>query len=101
MATDNNDSPLYIPGSNYQASAPWNIGRALYVLGFAIHSPLPNVPKQVKAAEIERRFTRARGWNILVLQAVEFQTALPAPRNTVPAVLACVEKMGLVRGNGL
>jgi SAM-dependent methyltransferase len=69
-------------------------GGRYYVLGFAINSPLPNAPKQVTQAEIKQRFTQSKGWNILELQSAEFLTALPSPRDKIPAILACVEKMG-------
>ena len=70
-----------------------NVGGRYYILGFAINSPLPNSPKQVTPAEIKQLFTQPKGWNILELQSAEFLTALPSPRDKIPAILACVEKI--------
>jgi SAM-dependent methyltransferase len=71
-----------------------NTGGRYYLLGFAINSPLPNAPKQVTQTEIIKRFTPTKGWNILELQSAEFLTVLPPPRDRIPAILACIEKIG-------
>jgi cyclopropane fatty-acyl-phospholipid synthase-like methyltransferase len=71
-----------------------NLGGRYYMLGFAINSPLPNAPKQVTQLEIKQRFTKSGGWRILELRSAEFLTALPSPRDKIPATLACVEKIG-------
>lgn len=71
-----------------------NTGGRYYLLGFAINPPFPNAPKQVTQMEIEKRFTRAKGWNILELQSVEFLTVLAPPREKIPAISACIEKIG-------
>jgi hypothetical protein len=70
-------------------------GGRYYLLGFAIEPPLPNAPKQVTQMEIEKRFSRENGWQILEMGQAEFLTALPPPRGKIPAVCACIEKMSM------
>jgi SAM-dependent methyltransferase len=71
-----------------------NTGGRYYMLGFAINSPLLNAPKQVTLLEIKKRFTQSKGWKILELQFAEILTVLPSPGDNIPAILACIEKIG-------
>jgi cyclopropane fatty-acyl-phospholipid synthase-like methyltransferase len=68
-------------------------GGQYFLLGFAINSPLPNAPKQITKTEIEDRFSRSKGWNILEVEPSEFFTMLATPREKLPALSACIEKL--------
>jgi SAM-dependent methyltransferase len=65
-------------------------GGRYYLLGFAIDSPMPNAPKQVTRKELEEKFDRAKGWNILEISSAELVTV--SSRGNVPATAACIEK---------
>lgn len=63
----------------------------LYLHEFAEEFPIPNVPRQVTEAELRERFTAAQGWRLLTTRAAEFSSRVAPP---VPAILACVERVG-------
>jgi SAM-dependent methyltransferase len=61
-----------------------------YLHEFAVEFPVPNVPRQVTAEEIQGFFTQDNGWRIVDLQSVEFLTRIGPP---VPAICACIERL--------
>ncbi|HEX5840181.1 MAG TPA: class I SAM-dependent methyltransferase, partial [Anaerolineales bacterium] len=61
-----------------------------YLHEFAIEFPVPNVPRQVTAGELQARFTADKGWRIIDIQSVEFLTRFMPP---VPAICACIERL--------
>ena len=61
-----------------------------YLHEFAIEFPVPNVPRQITADELQTRFTADKGWRIKEIQSVEFLSRV-AP--LVPAVCACIERL--------
>ncbi len=62
-----------------------------YLVGFAIESPYPNMPRQVREAELRERFTLERGWRILALRSDQF--LVNQAHQKVPAVALCVERV--------
>jgi cyclopropane fatty-acyl-phospholipid synthase-like methyltransferase len=66
-------------------------GGRYYLLGFAIASPYPNAPRQVRPDELQALFTAERGWRTLVLRSAGFKVRLTA--NQVPAIAACFERV--------
>lgn len=67
-------------------------GGRYYLLGFAIDSPIPNAPRQVRESELRTLFTPERGWRILSLRPARFLVR-SARGSEVPAVAACVERV--------
>ena len=65
-------------------------GGRYYLLGFAIDSPVPNAPRQVREDELQALFSPERGWHALALHAASFVTR--SARGAVPAVAACFER---------
>lgn len=65
-------------------------GGRCYLHEFAVTFPVPNVPRQVTEEELRKQFTPERGWQILTIRTGEFLSRV-AP---VPAVLACMERVG-------
>lgn len=65
-------------------------GGRYYLLGFAINSPMPNAPREVREEELRGLFAPERGWRILALRPAHFVTR--STRGDVPAVAACVER---------
>jgi cyclopropane fatty-acyl-phospholipid synthase-like methyltransferase len=61
-----------------------------YLHEFAIEFPVPNVPRQVTADEIQTRFTIDKGWQIKEIQSVEFLSRVAPP---VPATCSCIERL--------
>lgn len=61
-----------------------------YLHEFAVEFPVPNMPRQISADEIQARFTIDRGWRIKEIQSVEFFSRVAPP---VPAICACVERL--------
>lgn len=61
-----------------------------YLHEFAIEFPVPNLPRQVTAEELQARFTAEKGWCIKEIQSVEFLSRVTPP---VPAVCACIERL--------
>lgn len=61
-----------------------------YMHEFAIEFPVPNMPRQVNADEIQARFTPERGWSIKEIQSVEFLSRVAPP---VPGICACIERL--------
>lgn len=61
-----------------------------YLHEFAIEFPIPNMPRQVTAEELQARFTPERGWRIKEIQSVEFLSRVAPP---VPAICACIERL--------
>jgi cyclopropane fatty-acyl-phospholipid synthase-like methyltransferase len=60
-----------------------------YLHEFAIEFPMPNLPRQIRAAELQDRFTAERGWEILEIQSVEFLSRVAPP---LPAICACLQR---------
>jgi SAM-dependent methyltransferase len=65
-------------------------GGRFYLLGFAINSPFPNAPRQVREDEVRALFAPEKGWHVLALRPARFVTR--SPRGDIPAVAACVER---------
>lgn len=61
-----------------------------YLHEFAIEFPVPNVPRQVTAEELQARFTAGKGWHILDIRSVEFLSRVAPP---VPGICACIERV--------
>ena len=61
-----------------------------YLHEFSIEFPIPNVPRQITAAELQARFTSDKGWQIQEIQSVEFLSRVAPP---VPAICACIERL--------
>lgn len=62
----------------------------LYLHEFAIGFEIPNVPRHIRAEELQANFSAGNGWRILEIQAVEFHSRVAAP---VPGICACIERM--------
>lgn len=60
-----------------------------YLHEFAVEFPMPNLPRQIRADELQDRFTAERGWEILEIQSVEFLSRVAPP---LPAVCACIQR---------
>jgi len=65
-------------------------GGRCYLHEFAVTFPVPNVPRQVTEAELRESFAPERGWKVLTIRTGEFLSTV-AP---VPAILACMERVG-------
>jgi ubiquinone/menaquinone biosynthesis C-methylase UbiE len=61
-----------------------------YLHEFAIEFPVPNVPRQIMADELQARFTIDKGWRIKEIQTVDFLSRVAPP---VPATCACIERL--------
>jgi len=61
-----------------------------YLHEFSIEFPVPNIPRQIKADELQARFTADKGWRIKEIQSVEFLSRVAPP---VPAICACIERL--------
>ena len=61
-----------------------------YLHEFAIEFPVPNMPRQISAEEIQARFTVEKGWRIKEIQSVEFLSRVAPP---MPAICACIERL--------
>ena len=61
-----------------------------YLHEFAIEFPVPNMPRQITAAELHSRFTLDQGWHIKEIQSVDFLSRVAPP---VPAICACIERL--------
>jgi cyclopropane fatty-acyl-phospholipid synthase-like methyltransferase len=61
-----------------------------YLHEFAIEFPVPQMPRQITAEELQSRFTVERGWRIKEIQTVEFLSRVAPP---VPAICACIERL--------
>jgi SAM-dependent methyltransferase len=68
-------------------------GGRFYLLGFAIDSPIPNAPREVRDGELRTLFAPEHGWRVLALRPARFLTR--SGRNDVPAIAACVERVPL------
>jgi SAM-dependent methyltransferase len=66
-------------------------GGRYYVLGFAIDTPMPNAPREMRAEELRALFAVEQGWRILALRPAQFVTRLA--RGNIPAIAACVERV--------
>lgn len=60
-----------------------------YLHEFAVEFPMPNLPRQIRADELQDRFTAERGWEILEIQSVEFLSRVAPP---LPAICACIQR---------
>jgi SAM-dependent methyltransferase len=69
---------ILLPGGHY------------YLHEFAIDFPLPNLPRQITAEELQGRFTPEKGWQIKEIQPVDFLSRIAPP---VPAICACIERL--------
>lgn len=67
------------------------VGGRYYLLGFAINSPFPNAPREVREDELRTLFAPERGWRNLALRSAHFVTR--STRGDVPAIAACVERV--------
>lgn len=65
-------------------------GGRYYLHEFAIDFQAPNLPRQIRAEELEASFTTEKGWLIQEIQAVEFHSRVAPP---VPATCACIERI--------
>jgi cyclopropane fatty-acyl-phospholipid synthase-like methyltransferase len=65
-------------------------GGKYYLHEFAIEFPLPNLPRQISADELQARFVSNKGWHIKEIQSVEFLSRVAPP---VPAICACIERL--------
>jgi cyclopropane fatty-acyl-phospholipid synthase-like methyltransferase len=65
-------------------------GGQYYMHEFAVEFPVPNMPRQITAAELQARFTAEKGWRIKEIQSVEFLSRVAPP---VPAICACIERL--------
>lgn len=61
-----------------------------YLHEFAVEFPVPNMPRQIKADELQARFTADKGWRIREIQPAEFLSRIAPP---VPATCACIERL--------
>lgn len=69
-------------------------GGRYYLLAFAAEFDIPNTPLKVTEDELRARFTAENGWRILTLRPAQFESRI-AP---VPAVAACIERLGVAQG---
>lgn len=69
---------ILVPGGHY------------YLHEFDIEFPVSSMPRRISSEEMQRRFTRERGWRIKEIQSVEFLSRVAPP---VPATCACVEML--------
>jgi SAM-dependent methyltransferase len=69
---------IVLPGGHY------------YLHEFAIEFPVPNLPRQINAEELQVRFTPEKGWRIIEIRPVEFLSRVAPP---VPAICACIERL--------
>jgi cyclopropane fatty-acyl-phospholipid synthase-like methyltransferase len=65
-------------------------GGLYYLHAFDIDLPVPNMPRQIRAGEVQARFTLEKGWHIEEIQSVEFLSRVAPP---VPAICACIERL--------
>lgn len=65
-------------------------GGRYYLLAFAIDFSMPNLPRQITAQELRRRFTPEKGWQILDIRSAEFLSRVAPP---TPAIRACIERL--------
>jgi len=65
-------------------------GGHYYLHEFNVEFPMSNMPRQINAEELQRRFTTEGGWQIKEIQSVEFLSRVAPP---VPATCACVERI--------
>jgi SAM-dependent methyltransferase len=65
-------------------------GGRYYLHEFATEFDHPNTPRAVTEAEVRSRFTAKAGWRILAVRSAEFLSRVA----TVPATIACVERLG-------
>jgi len=61
-----------------------------YLHEFAVEFPISNMPRQIRADELQAHFTADKGWRIKEIQSVEFLSRVAPP---VPAICACVERL--------
>jgi ubiquinone/menaquinone biosynthesis C-methylase UbiE len=71
---------VLLPGGHY------------YLHEFDVEFPISNMPRQINAEELQRRFTPERGWQIKAIQPVEFLSRVAPP---VPATCACIERLSV------
>ena len=61
-----------------------------YLHEFAVEFPVPNMPRQISAHELQARFTVEKGWRIKEIQSVEFLSRVAPP---MPAICGCIERL--------
>jgi SAM-dependent methyltransferase len=71
-------------------------GGRYYLHEFGTEFDHPNTPRAVSEAEVRSRFTEKAGWRILAVRVAEFLSRVA----TVPATIACVERLGSSPGSG-
>ena len=65
-------------------------GGRYYMHEFAVEFPVPNMPRQITAQELQARFISDKGWHIKELLSTEFLSRVAPP---VPAICACIERL--------
>ena len=65
-------------------------GGLYYLHAFDMEFPISNMPRQISADEVQRRFTKENGWHIREIQSVGFLSRVAPP---VPAICACIERV--------
>ena len=65
-------------------------GGLYYLHAFDMEFPMSNMPRQISAGEVRRRFTKESGWHIREIQSVGFLSRVAPP---VPAICACIERV--------
>lgn len=61
-----------------------------YLHEFSVEFPIPNMPRQITADELQTRFTAEKGWRIKEIQSTEFLSRVAPP---LPAICACIERL--------
>lgn len=69
---------ILIPGGGY------------YLHEFSVEFPISNMPRQIHAEELQRRFSPEKGWQIKEIQPVEFLSRVAPP---VPAISALMQRL--------
>lgn len=68
-------------------------GGRYYLLGFAVNSPYPNSPREVREDELRTLFSAETGWRVVAIRPAKFLTR--SVRGEVPALAACLERVAL------
>lgn len=69
---------ILVPGGRY------------YLHEFSVEFQISNMPRQINAEELQKRFTSEKGWQIKEIRSVEFLSRVAPP---VPAICASVERL--------
>jgi SAM-dependent methyltransferase len=68
---------ILVPGGRY------------YLHEFSVEFPMSNMPRQISAEELQRRFRPEKGWQIKEIQPADFLSRVAPP---VPAICALTER---------